>query len=148
MTTDPFTIHDEATAAWALDKIQTARSILAYRQSAAATWVAEAAREVAQLEERFLPELRIWGLAQLATQATKTIVLQTGRLEYRNKPARFTVAEPAQALAWAKEHLPTAVVVQEQVAAAALIDYARRTGELPAGVSRVPAEENGSFCLK
>jgi phage host-nuclease inhibitor protein Gam len=147
-STERFEIRDHATAAWAIEKINAARALVAYREQASKVWVEEAVREVRALEDRFSAELRAWGLAQLATQTKKTIVLQTGRLEFRNKPARFSVTNETAAIAWAKRFLPEAVVVTEEVVAKALTDYAKKTGEVPDGVEKVDAKENDSFSIK
>lgn len=142
-----FAIHDEATATWALGTINTARAQLRYREEAAAAWVEEAVREVARLEARFLPELRAWGLQNLPA-GRKTIKLLSGRLEYRNKPGRFTLVDPEVALPWAKTHLPSAVVVKESVAAEVLIRYAKETGETPDGLTWIPEQANETFSAK
>lgn len=134
-----FTVHDEATAAWAVGKINEARAILAQREQSAAEWVAQARREVERLEARFLAELEAWGRQNLPANK-RSIVLQSGKLEFRTKPARFALVRPEEALPWAKAHLPEAVVVKESVSADALTKYAQ-TGEVPPGVELIPAGE-------
>ncbi len=96
-----FAITDQATATWAVDKINAARAELARRQAAALAWVEEAQREVARLDARFCSELRAWGLANLPRNK-KTIVLRSGKLQYRNKPGRYALIDRARATSWAK----------------------------------------------
>lgn len=134
-----FTIHDEATAAWAVGKITEARAVLAQREQSAAEWVAHARREVERLEARFLAELETWGRQNLPANR-RSIVLRSGKLEFRTKPARFALVRPDEALPWAKAHLPEAVVVKESVSADALTRYAQ-SGEVPPGVELIPAGE-------
>jgi hypothetical protein len=142
-----FVIDDEAKAAWALGKISAARAELVQRQQAAAAWIEEAAREVTRLEGRFLPELRAWGLLNLPKDK-KTIVLMTGKLEYRNKAKRCALVDASAALTWAKANLPSAVIVKESVSTDALARYAKATGETPGGMEWEPAKENDSFKAK
>lgn len=142
-----FVIDDEAKAGWALGKLNAARAELAQRQKNAAAWIDEAAREVARLEGRFLPELRAWGLLNLPKNK-KTVVLMTGRLEYRNKASRCVLVDSSAALTWARANLPEAVIVKESVSADALARYAKATGETPEGMEWSPAEENAFFSAK
>lgn len=143
----PFTIHDRATAAWVIGKINAARTELAYREQAAAEWIEEAEREVERLVARFSEELRRWGEANLP-EDKKTLILMTGRLEYRNQPARFVVKDEAKAAAWAKKHLPTAIKVEERLLRSVLIGHAKATGDLPDGMERELEKLNGSFTIK
>lgn len=144
---DPFTIQDRATAAWAIGKINAARTELAYREQAAADWVEEAEREVERLVARFSEELRRWGEANLP-DGKKTLLLMTGRLEYRDQPARFVVKDEAKAASWAKKHLPTAIKVEERLLRSVLIDHAKATGDLADGMEQEPEKPNGSFTIK
>jgi hypothetical protein len=135
-TNDRFVIHDRATAAWAIGKINAARAELEYRKQAAADWIDEAERELERLEKRFSSEeLRRWGEANLP-DGKKTLILKTGRLEYRNQPARFVVTDEAKAAAWAKKHLPTAIKVEERLLRSVLIDHAKATPASPPTTAR------------
>ena len=136
----PFTISDEATAAWAVGKINAARAVLAQREQAAAAWVEEARREVQRLETRFVPELQQWA-SQHLPKGKRSLKLRSGTLAFRTKPARFKLDNPEEALPWAKLYLPDAVVVKESLAVAVLFDYAK-TGEVPPGVTFLPASES------
>ncbi len=136
----PFTISDEATAAWAVSKINAARAVLAQREQAAATWIDEARREVQRLEMRFMPELQQWA-SQHLPKGKRSLKLRSGTLAFRTKPARFKLDNPDAALPWAKLYLPDAVVVKESLAVTVLFDYAK-TGEVPPGVTFVPASES------
>ena len=134
-----FEVHDEATAAWAVGKINAARAVLAQREQAAAAWVEDARREVQALEDRFSADLKLWG-SQNLPKGRKTIKLMSGKLEFRTKPARFALVRPEEALPWAKAYLPEAVVTKESVSADALTAYAK-TGEVPPGVVWQPEAE-------
>ena len=139
-----FEVHDEATAAWAVGKINAARAVLAQREQAAAAWVEEARREVQDLENRFSAELKLWG-SQNLPKDKKTIKLRSGRLEFRTKPARFALVRHEEALPWAKIHLPEAVITTEHLRVETLITYAK-TGEVIPGVALIPKDE--SFTIK
>lgn len=144
-TPAPFSVHDEASAAWAADKILSARERLARVTAACAEMIAEAGREVADLEGLFLPQLEEWA-RQNPPRKGKTIRLPTGALAFRTVPGGPRVADEEAALSWARQHLPAAVQVRERVIAAEIKGYVAATGELPPGVEL--AEERETFSVK
>lgn len=143
-TATPFTIDSPEKAAWAADKILSARERLARVKAAATAAVEQAEHEVQDLEDRFLAELREWGRGQLPRGRRSLILPAAGAvLKYRATPAGWRVTDEGAARAWAHRHLPDAikVTVRTSVSAAALKEYAASTGETPDGVERVAAGE-------
>ena len=69
-----------------------------------------------------------------ADPAIKTIKLPHGALKMRAQQPEYTY-DDGQLLAWAKESLPTAIVVKESVAKQQVKDHIKETGELPDGVT-------------
>lgn len=140
----PFTVRDEATAAWAVGKINAAAAEVERRRAAAAEYVAEAEREERRLRERFEGELKLWARDNLP-RGKRTLKLLTGKLEFRAVPGRWSVVRTDEALAYAKQHYPEAVKVEEKLLVSELLKVAGE-GELIPGVEYIP--EGESFKVK
>jgi phage host-nuclease inhibitor protein Gam len=137
---DAWEITSPADAAWALDKVLTARARRDRIKENFAAALAEAEREVADAEAAFVPRLEAWALAN-PPERGKTIRLPTGALRWRTVPGGPRVVDAAAALAWAERHLPSAVRVEKSVLATPLKEFALTVGELPDGVEAEPARE-------
>lgn len=133
-------IADAGAAAWALDKVLTARARRDRIKENFAAALAEAERDLAETEAALLPRLEAWALAN-PPERGKTIRLPTGALRWRTVPGGPRVVDAAAALAWAERHLPSAVVVERRVLATPLKEFALTVGELPDGVEVEPARD-------
>lgn len=136
----PFSVHDEESAAWAADKILSARERLARVTAACAEMIAEAGREVVDLESLFLPQLEAWA-RQNPPRKGRTIRLPVGKLSFRTVPGGPRVTDEAAALEWARQYLPAAVQVREKVLATPIKEYVEQTGEAVPGVEMVESRE-------
>lgn len=105
-----FSVRDDESAAWAADKILSARERLARVTAACAEMIAEAGREVDALEGLFLPQLEEWARANPPRKG-RTIRLPTGALSFRSVPGGPRVVDEEAALTWARQHLPAAIKV-------------------------------------
>jgi Bacteriophage Mu Gam like protein len=149
MTTEteaPFTVHDERSAAWATDKVLSARARLERVKAACAEAIREAQSEVENTELLFLPMLEAWAAGNLP-RGKKSIKLTTGAIGFRTVPGGPRVIDEAAVLAWAKEHgIPGVIKVTESVSRTAVKEYVQATGDQPDGVEVVPSRE--SFDVK
>ena len=107
---DAFRVHDEASANWVVRHVTEARARAARAKAFAAREVARAEKEEAFFLGRFGAELEVWARGAL-TGKKKSVPLPAGDLCFRTAPAHLVVTDDAEALAWAKEKLPEAVVV-------------------------------------
>ncbi len=137
----PFTVDDPSKAAWALDKVLTARERLERVKAACQKVIDEAARDVEDAEAFFLPLLELWARENPPTKG-KTIRLPTGALAFRTVPGGPRVHDDAAVLAWAREHLPDAVVTKQAILRTAITDYVKATGDVPPGVDVVAPRES------
>lgn len=146
MTTDVFDveaypIYNEAQAAHAADRILTERERLARIRDACAAMIHEAEQAVARTESFYLPALELWAKANPPRKG-KTIKLPTGALAFRTVPGGPRLADPAAALAWARQNKPDLIQVKESVTITALRAwYEASGGELPDGVEITEARE-------
>lgn len=137
----PWVIADESRAAWAVDKVLTARERLARIKATCAAMIAEAQRDVESAESFFLPHLEAWARANPPRKG-KTLKLTTGALSFRTVPGGPRVVDAAVCLEWARDHAATAIVVKETLSAASIKDYVEATGEIPPGVEVAEARES------
>lgn len=140
-THEPWAVTDEGSAAWAVDRVLTARERLARVKANCERLVSEAEREVRDAEAYFLPLLELWARANPPRKG-KSLRLHTGVIAFRTVPGGPRVVDQAAALAWAKQHCPDAVRVREELAVATLKAHVEASaGELPDGVDIVSASE-------
>lgn len=130
---EPWAITDEGKAAWAVDRVLTARERLARIKAACLAMIAEAERDAEDTEAFFKPQLEIWARANPPRKG-KTIKLMTGSLVFRTVPGGPRVVDEGQCADWAKRYCPEAVKVVERLSVTALKDYIANYGELPPGV--------------
>lgn len=142
---EPWAITDEGKAAWAVDKVLAARERLARVKAACQAMIDEAAREVADAEAFFLPQLEMWARANPPRKG-KTIRLPTGAMSFRTIPGGPRVVDEGQCSDWAKRYCPDAIKVVERLSVTAIKDYIANYGELPPGVELVDPRE--SFDVK
>lgn len=135
-----FTVHDEASAAWAADRVLSARERVARIKAACQAMIAEAEREATEAAAFFLPMLEAWARANPPRRG-KAIHLTTGSLAFRTVPGGPRVVDEAAALEWARAEYTDAVRVVESLDRNAIKAYVAEAGELPPGVEVVEARE-------
>jgi phage host-nuclease inhibitor protein Gam len=140
-TAPAFVVHDEWSAAWAADKILTARERLARIKASCQAMIEAASRDAEEAESLFLPQLEAWAMANPPRKG-KTIRLPTGNLAFRTVPGGPRVVDEAAALDWAKAELASAVIVTERVDKSAIKDYIKVSREVPPGVEIVEPRES------
>ena len=137
-----FEITDKAGAAWALRKMSKVQAKIAETNAAAEAEIklTQAWRDKEngklELEIDFFTYLldTYFRRCQVEDPKLKTLKLPHGSLKMRAQQPEFTY-DDEPLLAWAKESLPTAVVVKESVAKQPVKDWIKETGEVPAGVT-------------
>lgn len=137
-----FAVVDEGSAAWVVDKLLSYDERLARLKEQFLAMVRALEADKARFERRFLPELEAWFDGQ--AKRGKSLSLLTGTLSKRTVPAAPTVADEAEALAWAQEHLPAAlktVPATVKLDGAALRAHVKETGEVVPGVEWREARE-------
>lgn len=142
---EPWQITNDNRAAWATDKVLSARERLARVKAACQAMIDEAAREVQDAEGFFLPLLEEWA-RQNPPRKGKTIKLPTGALSFRTVPGGPRVVDEGQCTDWAKRWCPDAIKVVERLSVTAIKDYIANYGEIPPGVEVIEPRE--SFDVK
>jgi len=144
---EPFIVNTEERAAWATDKVLSARERLSRIKAACQAMIDDAELEVRDAEAFFLPMLEEWARSNPPKKG-KTIKLPTGALSFRTVPGGPRVVDPDAALAWAKVEAGELVIqtVSERLDKAGLADYVKASGDVPPGVEIAPARE--SFDVK
>lgn len=138
---EPFTIDTPERAAWAADKVLSARERLARITASCAAMIQQAGREADEAAAFFLPLLEQWARANPPAKG-KTIRLPTGALSFRTVPGGPRLADPDAALAWARQNKPELIVVKESVRISDLKSWIEASGgELPDGVEIADARE-------
>ena len=96
-------------------------------------------RNAEYLEWKYGANLQTYLQAELQGGKSKSKRLPHGVLGYRTRPAGVSLTDPAAALAWARENLPTAVIegLDKKVLAERLLD----TGEALPFAALQPSEE-------
>lgn len=139
-----FCVEDENSVNWVIRKIMSAR---AYGQSVrewAEAEVRRAEREETTLLFLFGRQVEAWAKTEIAKLKgkRKSINLPAGCIGFRTVTSRLIVDDEARVLAWAKHHLPDAVVITEKLAKSVINAHAEREGVIPdEGVHIEPAAE-------
>ena len=140
----------EATVGWWLRRLGAVEAELARLEAREAAELARVRHHYAALRAPVETRAGSFRRAIEAVAASiewgkkKSMHLTWGTFGVRAKPARVAVADPAAALAWAKQHAPDAVVVTERVdhrtVAPVVMQLVRDTGEQPDGFEFSEAE--------
>lgn len=139
----PFSVHDERSAAWAINKVLAARAELERVEAACAERIREARANVADAEGFFLPMLEAWAAERLP-RGKKSIKTTDGACGFRTVPGGPRVVDDERLIAWVNEQgIPGLVKSKtvESVDRKAVAEYVQRTGDLPAGVEVIEARE-------
>ncbi len=146
---DGFTPDTPEKADWVLGKIADARARAARVRENMELMAREADREAAFFEWKYGPALQDFLRGELGEAGRrKSVRLPNGVLGYRTRPAGVQIADTGAALAWARTHLPAAVVetVDRKALGAALLETLRDTEEVVDFAALTPAEE--TFYIK
>ena len=134
--------RDEEAASWAIDRVLTARARIDRVTTQASILVARLQKELDRTEGYFFPHLEDYLRANPPAKG-RTLHLLTGSLALRTKPGGARVRDQDAAVAWAREHLPAAIMQRPApsptVDAASIKAHVEMTGEVPDGVDVVDA---------
>lgn len=141
-----FTIHDDETASWVVNKLLACEEEITRVKVQAKTIVARAEDRRKRLEERFGEELRAYAAARLEGGKSRTLHLLHGSCSFRRIPGGPRVVDRDATLAWASEALKSAVrfEVVEHLDVDAVKEHVAQTGELPPGVELREASDSFS----
>jgi hypothetical protein len=138
-----FTVRDQASAEWVLERIFDAESqeaALGERLRIIAKNIVEMQaaqrRRVEWLRKRFEPELRQWAEHELEGKRTRSIRTPFGTLSFRKGQRKVAVDDEAPAVEWAEKNRPDAVKVTKKLLVSALEE-----GDCPPGCRIVPPED-------
>lgn len=150
-----FVVHNEATAAWVVDKLLSFDERQKRLDEQYLAMTAALKKDKARFEGRFLGELRAWFDAQ-DKKGKKSLALLTGTLAVRSVPASAKVVDEGQAVEWARDNLPAAVTTftpppvtkldKDAVRKAALALVQKGDGEAVPGIEITEAHD--SFTIK
>ena len=145
-----FSIMDEASAGWYVDKILSRQERIARIKAQAQEMIEREEADLARLHARFGAELEQWALREIESRGgkTKTLRLLQGTVSVRTVPASVRIADAEAAMEAAKAQMPELVqVVQtEKLDTAAYRKAAQErleaTGDVLPGVEPVPARQS------
>lgn len=107
---ETFTPDTPEKADWVLCKIADAHAKAARIRENMELMAREAERDAERLEWQFGAALQAFARKETEGGRKKSVRLPNGVLGFRTKPAGVQIADTGAALAWAKQHLPAAVV--------------------------------------
>lgn len=138
-----FAIEDERTANWLVRKVIVARQYAEHVKAWADQEVRRAEREQNTLLFLFGRQIETWAQVEIAKlHNRKSLALPAGTLGFRTINPCLHVDDESIVLAWAREHLPSAIVTKFSLSRSILKDHFETTGELPdAGAHIEPAAE-------
>jgi phage host-nuclease inhibitor protein Gam len=140
---EPFCVHDAASANWVLRKIAEARQY-AYRVK---QWAAAELRRAQRQEQFFVmhygQQLEDWARQQIAQQhdRRRSVSLPAGNIGFRLEPMRLSVVDEQRLLAWARQHVPSAIRTMETIRKTALTEHLKATGEVADGAEIIGGGE-------
>lgn len=140
-----FTVRDEGSAAWVVDKLLGYDERTERLKAQFLTMVRALEADKARFERRFLPELEAWFDAQ--PKRGKSLSLLTGTLSKRTVPGAPAIVDEAEALTWAQANLPEGVrtvPATVKLDGAAIRAHVKETGEVVPGVEWREARETFS----
>ena len=132
---DEFHVVDAKTASWVARKINEARG----HQRRVKAWAERELKRAKRREQFFLgrfgAELEAWMRGELARsrRKTKSIDLPGGKLCLRTQRLTLAITDERRLIAWARQHLPSAVKTVESIAKTELNRHLADTGEVADG---------------
>lgn len=138
-----FSIRDEKTADWLVRKLVEADAHIARVKLQAQREICRTEREKAFLLFRFGRPLETWAQKELAKHKgrRKSLLLLSGTVGFRTLKAKLVLDDEAKAVAWAKRHCRSAVVIIERLSKTTLNQHVANTGEVPNGAHWEQAQE-------
>ena len=164
----PFTVQDEASAAWVVRKVIEARAYSERVRAWAAAELRRAEHEESWFLQRFGSQLEGWLRDELMRRGgrRRCVALPSGTVGLRQQPARLEIVNEVAAAAWCRQHVPDALRISVEAEGAAAIELAAwrdahadaacqrqqllrdplsrhlaETGELPEGTVIRPAQD-------
>lgn len=132
-------------AEWVLDKMQSAEALIVADEMKLRAISDNIQRRIRDqrarlewLQRRFGADLEQLARRELDGAKTRTLILDHGKLSFRRSAGSIKVADPGQALEWARVHAPEAIKVAESV----LVTPLKGRADLPAGVFEVTGPED------
>lgn len=145
---EAFTVTDESSASWVLQKLAANRSEKDRVQAMAAKRVAELDADYNSLMGRFGADLQAWAKEEAFRRRRKSVTLLDGVLAFRAVPARIVLNEAAPEIALTlgfvkppSEPTPDTSAFRKHAE-----KHFAETGEILPGVERT--EESESFSIK
>jgi hypothetical protein len=128
-----FAIDCEDHANWLVRKVLGAREYAQRVRDWSARELARAAREEQTLMFLFGRQIEQWTRAEIEklNGRRKSICLPAGTVGFRTSNPRLQVDDEQVVIAWAKQHVPSAVVIVEKLAKSELNRMFEATGEVP-----------------
>ena len=139
-----FEITDDKTANWLVKRIMQSRAYAQRVKDWADQEIRRASREENTLLFLFGRQIETWVKDEIEklNGRRKSIHLPAGSVGFRTTPTRLVVDDEASVIQWAKQNLPSAIVVVEKLSRSILNEYAEKTGVIPdAGVHVEPQNE-------
>ena len=139
-----FEITDEQSANWLLKRVMHSRAYAKKVRDWADQELRRAQREEHTLMFLYGRQLESWTRDQISKMrgSRKSICLPSATIGFRAIATRIVVDDETKVILWAKENLPTAVVISEHLLKSEINQYAERTGVIPDdGVHLEPASD-------
>ena len=142
-----FTVHDEASASWAVDKILAARERAARIRANCEEMIADAEKEANSTEQYLGPMVEAWAKDNLPRDK-KSLKLSTGKVQFRSVPGGARVVDENAVMDWAMSALSDAFETRMRTVLnkARVYEYIEQTGDIPPGVEIV--EDRETFSVK
>ena len=144
-----FSVQDESSANWLLRRVLASRDYGEKVKAFAQQELRRAEREERTLLFLFGRQLQAWtkGELQKLNGRRKSLALPAGILSFKTVPASLQIDDEQAVLAWAKKHLPAAVLTVEKLSRSILSDHFKHSGEVPDCGAHVEPERQ-SFSIK
>lgn len=139
-----FCIDSEERANWLVRKIIAARDYAVRVKTWSEQEQRRAAREEQTLMFLFGRQIEAWAKYEIdkLKGRRKSMNLPAGAVGFRSVSARLVVDDEAAVLAWARFHLPDAVIVTEKLSKSVINEHAEKLGLIPdEGVHIEPVSE-------
>ena len=131
-----FSVKDQQTAEWVVRRIAESRKrqneideLYQAEMFRLKTWKEKEMQKEQSNIEYFETVLKPW-----AQEQGKSVSLPSGKVRFRKMQDKF-IYDDQMVIAWAKQHLPEAIRVKEELEKKAIKDHVKATGELPDGLS-------------
>ena len=137
----PFEIDSAQRANWLLRKLLESRAYGAKARAFAEREQRRAIRDEQWLMHLFGRQLEAWVANEIAARGgrVRSVSLPAGTTGHRRVGPRLVIDDGPVVLAWAKQHMPNAVVTTPRLSKKALTEEMQRTGVIPSEGAHVEA---------